>query len=366
MATNSNDLSETEVSCEVVLPDHIAERLVEPDKTAEKKQERDQICCSQCRAFDSPLFKCSQCKSVLYCSTLCQKMNWKLHKSTCKAPIIGISSSMEFDEIQRIVDGCAKGSVVQFAPGLYMPSVQTREVDAQRNQRQSDGSLGVGEVSLPVSLIIKKAITLIGASTPGSTEIGEGLVEESTTHFPFGIIVHPAQEKTIKGGVQGGNLVLSNLRIGADVQIKDNCFQRIKMTNVQIDAIATRIPGYVLRVDALKIGNCSGEGIFLDGCIIHGGWDGIDNSGRNNRLFIKNSKIRFAGCRGIFSNSHFLLEDSEVTNCGSYGIKDRAGLTKRGTNNIQPGPWDEENPENVGAAGWKEMTSTLFGRRREL
>lgn len=57
------------------------------------------------------------------------------------------------------------------------------------------------------------------------------------------VIVHPAQEETIKGGVQGGNLVLSNLRIGADVQIKDNCFQRIKMTNVQIDAIATRIPG---------------------------------------------------------------------------------------------------------------------------
>ncbi len=73
---------------------------------------------------------------------------------------------------------------------------------------------------------------------------------------------------------------------------------------------------------------------------IYGGSDGVGSNGLHTQLHIKDCEIRFAHCRGIFSNSHLIIENSEVSNCGSYGIKDRFGRTLRGDNDIQPGPWD--------------------------
>ena len=57
-------------------------------------------------------------------------------------------------------------------------------------------------------------------------------------------------------------------------------------------------------------------------------------------VYIKGSDIRFAG-RGIFANSHFTVEDVEISNCSSYGMKTRAGCTRKGDNDIQPSPWDD-------------------------
>lgn len=39
--------------------------------------------CGACFATDKKLLTCSQCKSILYCSKLCQKNHWKDHKSYC-------------------------------------------------------------------------------------------------------------------------------------------------------------------------------------------------------------------------------------------------------------------------------------------
>ena len=42
-------------------------------------------CCAFCGDSNSKLFKCSECKNVLYCGRLCQKSDWKMHKLVCSA-----------------------------------------------------------------------------------------------------------------------------------------------------------------------------------------------------------------------------------------------------------------------------------------
>lgn len=277
---------------------------------------------------------CSRCRVARYCSVNCQRAHFAAHKASCVPPAIEIVPTMEFDEIQDLVSGCKKGGVIHFSSGVFKPSAATREVDSQRKERQADGSLGVGSVSLPVPLLITRAITLKGSCTRSATGI------EDETVLPFGIVIDPSGTQD----AAGGKLVICNLKIKVEIEIKENAFQRIELSTVMIDANAHRIPEYILRVDALKIGECRGaKGVLLNHCEIYGGWDGIDNNGSNTRLHIKDCEIRFACCRGIFSNNHFTIEDSEVSNCGSYGIKDRGGRTMLGDNDIQTGPWDENS-----------------------
>lgn len=307
--------------------------------------------CLQCQK--PAHLQCSRCHGARYCSAACQRAHFGLHKKTCEPHVVEIVATMEFEEIQRLVSSCSKGGVVRFGPGTFKTSATTRVVDSQRSERLADGSLGVGDLALPLLLLVSKSMTVIGCCTQSTTGI------ESETELLFGIIVNPTKADDC------GRLIIRNLTIRAEVEIKDNAFKQIELFSVGIDASATRIPGYVIRVDALGIGNCNGEkGVLLERCEIYGGWDGINNSGRQNRLYIKDCEVRFACCRGIFSNSHFVIEDSEVSNCGSYGIKDRAGRTMRGNNDIQQGPWDEDNM-SLDAAEYKDFTAKLFGSRQE-
>jgi len=43
--------------------------------------------CANCGKRDDPLFACSGCKQVKYCSKVCQKAHWRIHKPDCK-PIL--------------------------------------------------------------------------------------------------------------------------------------------------------------------------------------------------------------------------------------------------------------------------------------
>lgn len=43
--------------------------------------------CHYCHTRELKPWKCSRCKSVVYCSTTCQKADWSNHKTTCKKPV---------------------------------------------------------------------------------------------------------------------------------------------------------------------------------------------------------------------------------------------------------------------------------------
>ncbi|CAM6120160.1 unnamed protein product [Calypogeia fissa] len=53
--------------------------------------------CDGCFIFSDNLLRCSACKTVRYCSVVCQRREWKLHKGECK-----IMSSRPMQEKQRL------------------------------------------------------------------------------------------------------------------------------------------------------------------------------------------------------------------------------------------------------------------------
>ena len=132
---------------------------------------------------------------------------------------------------------------------------------------------------------------------------------------------------------RGGLLRIANLRATQGMVVDSNNFERVDLCKVHV----SQEPG---RDDCLVINDCTGKQVLLDDCEVYGGGDGLGHYGRSTKLHVKNSAIRFAQSRGIFANDDFVIEDSEVSNCGGYGIKMRGGCTYRGDNDIQPGPWD--------------------------
>ena len=89
------------------------------------------------------------------------------------------------------------------------------------------------------------------------------------------------------------------------------------------------------------MGDC--RRLLISGCCIHDGSDGLGLNGSCAQVLIKDSEIKYCCCRGIFANDSFTIEDSEVSSCGSYGMKTRGGCFRKGTCHIQPGPWDNCN-----------------------
>jgi len=53
--------------------------LVENEAVLKPARKCD-VCCSL------PSKPCSRCRNTFYCSSSCQKLAWKKHKKTCKAP----------------------------------------------------------------------------------------------------------------------------------------------------------------------------------------------------------------------------------------------------------------------------------------
>jgi hypothetical protein len=201
---------------------------------------------------------------------------------------------MDIDQIQQLVNGCGKGGLVHFGPGKYK--------------------------STTTHLLISKGMTIIGSCIRSVTGI------KTETELPFKIIVNPSNKDRSK-------LLIRNISIiGKEgIEIKDNHLSRLELKEIKIRAEKDS--------DAVIIHNCMGGAILLNWCEIYGGSDGISNTGMNTQLHIKDCEIRFAKYRGILSNNNFTIEDSEVSNCGSYGIKDRGGHTSIGDNDIQAGPW---------------------------
>jgi hypothetical protein len=50
-----------------------------------KREDKKQSLCVVCGTVGAPNRKCSVCRSVYYCSEVCQQAHWREHKSVCKA-----------------------------------------------------------------------------------------------------------------------------------------------------------------------------------------------------------------------------------------------------------------------------------------
>lgn len=66
-------------ACEVYARDNVRAALADSEAGAELPS-----ACKTCGKL-SKTSKCSQCKSVAYCSKECQKLDWPVHKAACKA-----------------------------------------------------------------------------------------------------------------------------------------------------------------------------------------------------------------------------------------------------------------------------------------
>jgi len=132
----------------------------------------------------------------------------------------------------------------------------------------------------------------------------------------------------------GALLHLANFTVNGPITVAGGDIRRVWLQNVNI-----RYYGHGGK-DALilnRVGNDCRE-VLVEGCTVEGGSDGVMINAENCRLL--RCRIRGAESRGIFSNPHYVIEDSTVQGCGGYGMKTRGGCTRIGHNDIQPGPWD--------------------------
>jgi len=61
--------------------------------------------CSSNGCQNNGLLQCSQCKKQYYCSTLCQKKDWKVHKLECSSSSSSLPDPQHFDIIMKNLPG---------------------------------------------------------------------------------------------------------------------------------------------------------------------------------------------------------------------------------------------------------------------
>jgi hypothetical protein len=186
--------------------------------------------------------------------------------------------------------------------------------------------LAAGEFSGPGPLVITRPIHLVGAGSAGCYEHEADSVS-SILKVPLHIEQDPLND-------QGGDLRISSLYAQQGGNVATNGFRHITIEDVTFSA------GQDCRGDCLMI-DASGceKGVDIKKCRVMGGEDGLFI--KDGEVSVRDSEIRFAASRGIFANPPFGIKNTEVSNCGSYGIKCRGGYNDLGGCDIQPGPWDE-------------------------
>lgn len=230
---------------------------------------------------------CSKCKQVSYCDKSCQKSHWKLHKFECfdeSRTKHHIETSLSCDAIQNIINDAGIDDVIEFASGTF-----------------GDGQ----------TLEIPKNLHLCG----------EGM---DKTVLKYNLVMK-------QDGCSGGQVVVRRLKVEGTVTVTDNKFDDVSFVSVEVS------PGRS-NGDAISIEKC--KKLLLYCCEIVGGSDGVSLMDHSTNAMIDQTDISLAASRGIFANVNFKIKDSEIYNCGGYGIKGRSGWTDLGGNQLQPGPWD--------------------------
>lgn len=252
--------------------------------------------------------KCARCKTAIYCSKGCQKKHWGLcHKIYCAPPdvIRHEVPDLTLASIQETINRASPGDIVILKGGEYYHS-------------DSD----------QFTLRIDKPLKLWGRQENASVI----LYRCNLTIFPSGM------DSDSEDAV-----ILAEFHLHGECNIQQNMYKGITLYKVNVT-----IP-YHLNEDALIINECKNK-CLIQGCEIDGGSDGVFIATDN--VHLKNTKISNAQSRGIFSRREFVIENCEVSGCGSYGIKGTGGWTEKGRhNNIQPGPWNEFGGASSGYGG---------------
>lgn len=248
------------------------------------------IKCHSCGETGTSFKHCGRCKKVAYCSITCQKKAWLKHKWIC------VSNSTPRHKVDRFTVGAIQSKIDNARPGevIELPS---------------------GEYSGNGTITINKPIHLLGEDMNSVTIIGDLKVKDAPN--------------------KGGTLVISSFRLHGIVEMKSANYEKITFQSFEVSCpqdIAAK------GKDAFSITHCSSK-ILLSCCEIVGGSDGLMITG-SHKVHILDTDICYCHSRGIFANDYFIIEDSCVYNCGSYGIKGRVGWDQKGVNDIQPGPWD--------------------------
>ena len=217
--------------------------------------------------------------------------------------------SRDLNEVKRLVEEAYRrgdGARVALPKGDYLipPDPTTSALDQSLN-------------AICNTLWIKQGMVLAGR--------GAG---ETTLHF--GIEMVP--------GADGALLQLEGFSVvGASVEIGGRGLQKVRLSRVRIDMRQKEGDALMIK-EVGSSATSSLDRVVIDQCEVLGGSDGveIDTAG----VTLRKCTIKGAASRGIFANDFFIIEDSTVMGCGSYGMKTRAGCDRRGRNRIQPGPWD--------------------------
>lgn len=248
------------------------------------------IKCRSCGETGEGFKHCGRCKKVAYCSITCQKKAWKTHKWVCVSLSTPRHKVDRFtvSAIQNKIDSARPGEVIEIPAGTYS---------------------GNGTIT------IKKPLHLLGEDMDD--------------------VIINADLKVADAPTSGGTLVVANLSIEGIVDIHSTSYGKITFQSFEVSC-----PPHLTEKgkDAFSITHSGGK-ILLSCCEIIGGSDGVMITG-SNKVHITETDISYCSSRGIFANDYFVIEDSCVYNCGSYGIKGRAGWDEKGENQIQPGPWD--------------------------
>mmetsp|Transcript_15191 Transcript_15191/g.17985 ORF Transcript_15191/g.17985 Transcript_15191/m.17985 type:complete len:459 (+) Transcript_15191:79-1455(+) len=180
---------------------------------------------------------------------------------------------------------------------------------------------------------------------------GKGIVLKSST--PTSNLKETVLDCTLKTtpGAKGNLFQLQNIKVTNGFEIEDNSYGKILITDCHL---ACNDP----HRDNINVGDCSGTKCTFLKCTIEGGSDGLMHGSHTTKLEIVSSTIKNVGSRGIFANADFMIKDSVIKSCGSYGIKCRDGCDVRGNCDIQPGPWD-----TFGTAGGMDSSGDVYGHQ---
>lgn len=248
----------------------------------------------------------------------------------------------DIEDIRKMIRRCSPHAVCTLPPGCF-------------RQRVSDSTSAADD-----TLIIDKPLSLVGR---GQSRDGSGTVLQFPVEFD---------------SAETGKLTLESLRIEAPVRLKGRRLEQVNLTKVTIDC--SGCAAELSRRDALHLHGCTADRpsknskkasrrmqdrVILERCSILGGSDGINVDCPD--CIIRSSEILNAQSRGLIISESCTVKDVTVQGCGGYGVKTRGSLLRRGRNNIQEGPWDNQPwnmnfEEDSDLEGW--LGVDLGGRRR--